>query len=116
LSTRRPLARPITLGEWLFTFYGTWNWTGVGNDYYRPLVVTLFQIDYLIYGLRPLGFHLTNILLHLVNSCLVARILAAWVRLRWALAGATFFALHPMAATGLASASVRTFSARCSSC
>ena len=101
-------ARPITLGEWLFTFYGTWNWTGVGNDYYRPLVVTLFQIDYLIYGLRPAGFHLTNILLHLVNSYLVARILATWVRPRWALAGAAFFALHPMAATGLAWISERT--------
>ena len=36
-------ARPITLGEWLFTFRGTWNWTGIGNDYYRPLIVTLFS-------------------------------------------------------------------------
>ena len=26
-------ARPITLGEWLFTFYGTWNWTGIGYHY-----------------------------------------------------------------------------------
>jgi hypothetical protein len=101
-------ARPITLGEWLFTFYGTWNWTGVGNDYYRPLVVTLFQIDYLLYGLRPATFHLTNILLHTLNACLVWRILATWVRPRWALAGAAFFALHPMAATGLAWISERT--------
>ena len=101
-------ARPITSGEWLFTFYGTWNWTGVGNDYYRPLVVTLFQIDYLLYGLRPAAFHLTNILLHTLNACLVWRILATWVRRQWALAGAAFFALHPMAATGLAWISERT--------
>ncbi|MGH9462786.1 MAG: glycosyltransferase family 39 protein, partial [Vicinamibacteria bacterium] len=101
-------ARPITLGEWLFTFYGTWNWTGVGNDYYRPLVVTLFQIDYLLYGLRPAAFHLTNVLLHTLNACLVWRILVTWVRSRWALAGAAFFALHPMAATGLAWISERT--------
>ncbi len=101
-------ARPITLGEWLFTFYGTWNWTGIGNDYYRPLVVTLFQIDYHLYGLRPAGFHLTNILLHILNSTLVAWFLAHWVRRRWALAGAAFFALHPMAATGLAWISERT--------
>jgi hypothetical protein len=101
-------ARPITLGEWLFTFHGTWNWTGVGNDYYRPLVVTLFQMDYLLYGPRPAAFHLTNILLHTLNACLVWRILATWVRPRWALAGAAFFALHPMAATGLAWISERT--------
>jgi hypothetical protein len=101
-------ARPITFGEWLFTFYGTWNWTGVGNDYYRPLVVTLFQMDYLLYGLRPAAFHLTNILLHTLNACLVWRILVTWVRSRWALAGAAFFALHPMAATGLAWISERT--------
>ena len=101
-------ARPITLGEWLFTFRGTWNWTGIGNDYYRPLIVTLFQIDYHLYGLRPAGFHLTNILLHILNSTLVAWFLARWVRKRWALAGAVFFALHPMAATGLAWISERT--------
>jgi len=101
-------ARPISLSEWLFTFYGTWNWTGVGNDYYRPLIVTLFQIDYLLYGLRPAGFHLTNIFLHVLNSYLVAHFLSFWVRPRWALAGATFFALHPMAATGLAWISERT--------
>ncbi len=101
-------ARPITLGEWLFTFYGTWNWTGIGNDYYRPLIVTLFQVDYHLYGLRPPGFHLTNILLHILNSTLVAWFLARWVRWKWALAGATFFALHPMAATGLAWISERT--------
>jgi hypothetical protein len=101
-------ARPITFGEWLFTFYGTWNWTGIGNDYYRPLIVTLFQIDYLVYGLRPAGFHLTNILLHIVNGYLVVCILSSWVRRRWALAGAIFFALHPMAATGLAWISERT--------
>ena len=101
-------ARPITLGEWLFTFYGTWNWTGIGNDYYRPLIVTLFQIDYHVYGLRPAGFHLTNILLHTLNSTLVAWFLARWVRWKWALAGAAFFALHPMAATGLAWISERT--------
>ena len=101
-------ARPITLSEWLFTFRGTWNWTGIGNDYYRPLIVTLFQIDYHLYGLRPAGFHLTNILLHILNSTLVAWFLARWVRKRWALAGAVFFALHPMAATGLAWISERT--------
>ena len=101
-------ARPITLSEWLFTFYGTWNWTGIGNDYYRPLIVTLFQIDYLIYGLRPAGFHMTNILLHIVNSYLVACFLSTWLRRKWALAGATFFALHPMAATGIAWISERT--------
>jgi hypothetical protein len=101
-------ARPVGLSEWLFTFHGSWNWTGIGNDYYRPLIVTLFQIDYLAYGFQPVGYHLTNLLLHILNAYLVACILSGWVRRRWGLAGAILFALHPMSATGMAWISQRT--------
>jgi hypothetical protein len=101
-------ARPVSLSQWLFTFHGTWNWTGIGNDYYRPLIVTLFQVDYLTYGFWPVGYHLTNIVLHILNSYLVFHILSGWIRWRWALAGAALFALHPMSATGMAWISQRT--------
>ena len=101
-------ARTISFSEWLYTFYGSWNWTGIGNDYYRPLTVTLFQMDYLLYGFRPVGYHLTNILLHILNAYLVAHILSGWVRWRWAVAGSALFALHPMCATAMAWISQRT--------
>ncbi len=41
----------------------------MGN--YHPLAMLSLTIDYQIFGYNPLGFHLTNLLLHLVNSWLV---------------------------------------------
>jgi len=103
------LTQPLTLGQWLMTFGDTWDSLGMATvDYYRPLVTTLFQIDLALYGLRPAGFHLTNILLHIFNSFLLFLFLSRWVRRRWALAGAAFFALHPMASTAVTWISQRT--------
>lgn len=40
---------------------------------YRPLCVLTFRWNYLIHGLEPYGYHLVNILLHLVVSLLYFR-------------------------------------------
>ncbi|MEE9542330.1 MAG: tetratricopeptide repeat protein [Thermodesulfobacteriota bacterium] len=45
--------------------------TGSTSNYYRPLMHISFMIDYAIFGLVPWGFHLTNILVHALNSTLV---------------------------------------------
>src|SRR3989337_1165105 len=34
------------------------------SNYYRPLMHIIYMIDYHIFGLKPWGFHLTNIILH----------------------------------------------------
>ena len=39
--------------------------------YYRPLSTLSFRVDYSFWGLNPLGYHLTNLLLHLLNALLV---------------------------------------------
>ena len=42
-----------------------WAFEGRGiSNYYRPLMHIIYMIDYHIFGLKPWGFHLTNILLH----------------------------------------------------
>jgi hypothetical protein len=39
--------------------------------FYRPLVDVFFTGDYLLWGVHPLGWRLTNLVLHLVNTLLV---------------------------------------------
>ena len=38
------------------------------SNLYRPLAVISFMSDYAIWGLKPFGFHLTNLILHLLNG------------------------------------------------
>ncbi len=39
-----------------------------GETSYRPVVTFTYFLDYALFGLRPWGFHLTNILLHAING------------------------------------------------
>ncbi len=43
--------------------------------YYRPIVSTTYALDYAIWGLNPLGFHLTNIIFNLICSLILFAIL-----------------------------------------
>lgn len=50
-----------------------------GKDYfelskemtYRPVVTFTYLLEYALFGLKPLGFHLTNIMLHTLNGVLL---------------------------------------------
>ncbi len=42
-----------------------------GADYWRPLSYLSHALDYAIWGLNPVGHHLTNIILHSANTFLV---------------------------------------------
>lgn len=42
-----------------------------GEDTYRPAVTATYIFDYTIWGLNPIGYHLTNILFHSLNSILI---------------------------------------------
>lgn len=71
---------------------GIW-WRGA--NFFRPLVAASLYLDYRLYGLHPLGFHLTNVLLHSGCAFFVYRIAAALSldRLTALLAGVAFLAL-----------------------
>jgi len=43
--------------------------------YYRPIVSTTYALDYAIWGLKPSGFHLTNVIIHTIASLILFLIL-----------------------------------------
>ncbi len=44
-----------------------WMWT-THLGHYIPLTWMTFGLDYLLWGMNPLGYHLTNLLLHVANA------------------------------------------------
>jgi Flp pilus assembly protein TadD len=69
----------------------------VSHDMTRPLVNASYAVDRALWGAGPFGFHLTSLLLHLLNVVLlfqIARRLDS--RVEVAFAAAALFAVHPM--------------------
>ncbi len=49
-----------------------WKFRGIEHtSYYRPLLHIIYMANYLVFGLRPWGFHLVNVLFHVSVSILV---------------------------------------------
>jgi hypothetical protein len=69
------------------------------GDFYRPVTNLSIALDYAVWGLAPFGYHLTDLLVFVVNGallCAFARKLFgadAWLA---GLVAALVFALHPM--------------------
>ncbi len=87
-----------------------WMFTNVDLGHYQPLGWVTLGLDYVLWGMDPHGYHLTNLILHALNGVLfyfvALRLLAAAFRhplnpgefsLRAAaLFAALLFALHPL--------------------
>ena len=86
-----------------------WMFTTVRMGHWMPLNWISFGFDYLVWGMRPLGYHLTNVLLHAAAASVLylvtARLLRAalprrapsdpWLR-AGALVAALAFGIHPL--------------------
>jgi Tfp pilus assembly protein PilF len=86
-----------------------WSEVGEVSSYYRPLVALTFFLDVQVWGLHPVGFHLTNVLAHMAVTLAVLSVarrttggeLAAVVC-------ALAFALHPLHTESVSFVSGRT--------
>ncbi len=98
-----------------------WMFTTFLMGHYQPLSWVTFAIDYLLWGMDPFGYHLTNVLLHTANAVLFyfvsRRLLGAGLSVstgaeNWRLdftAGlaALLFAIHPLRVESVAWATER---------
>jgi hypothetical protein len=94
-----------------------WMFTTTLAGHWIPVTWISFAVDHRLWGMNPLGYHLTNVLLHAATAvvfCFVAlRLLRVATRagegvLRLgALAAALFFAIHPLRVESVAWATER---------
>jgi tetratricopeptide (TPR) repeat protein len=87
----------VTLNNTLRDLGGLWRiWLEpTATPQYYPLVHSSFWLEYQLWQLNPLGYHLVNVLLHVAAAVLLWRVLVmlavpgAWI-------AAAIFALHPV--------------------
>ncbi len=92
-----------------------WQPFVLSPNYFRPLGLLTFVLELRLWGLQPAAFHLTNILLHAVNTALVTLLLARalpwreeqpWGNLLVPALG-LLYGLHPVLIEGVAFISSR---------
>ncbi len=79
--------------RWAFSYTENIDLVGL----WLPLAFLSHMLDCQIYGLNPAGHHLTNVILHIVNSLLILLAFTYMTRRFWlSFALACLFALHPL--------------------
>ncbi len=103
LIVQNPLIRSLS-------FASIWTaFTSYDPELYIPLTFLSYQLNYLIGGLNPFIYHLTNLLLHAVNALLVTGIAyklsskTTWI----AVVCGLLFAVHPLHTEAVMWASAR---------
>lgn len=71
-----------------------WTKPGATPQYY-PLVFSVFWVEYHLWGYHPTGFHIVNILLHIINALLLWAVLNR-LRIQAAFFVSLLFAVHPV--------------------
>jgi len=98
-----------------------WMFTTIHMGPYQPLSWLTLGVDYLLWGMNPVGYHLTSIILHAANAVffyficrrlLIAALLLAENEQSWRLTlsaafAALFFAVHPLRVESVAWATER---------
>ncbi len=75
--------------HWAMTSFYASNW--------HPLTWMSHMLDWRLFGLQPLGYHLVNVLFHLANILLLFYLLRWMTGLTWRSAAvALLFAIHPL--------------------
>ncbi len=97
-----------------------WMFTTFHDANYHPLSWLTLGIDYVLWGMNPVGYHLTNLGLHALNAVLFYFLIAAFLKRTVAVSntslfgvqisafiGALFFSIHPLRVETVAWVSAR---------
>ena len=88
---------------------GLWRmWSQFYYQHYSPVMLMSYALDYQVWGLNPLGYHLTNVLLHGLNGVLVYFV-CQWLQPSRFVAGlaSVLFIIHPVQVESVAWVSER---------
>ncbi|XP_059482286.1 protein O-mannosyl-transferase TMTC2-like isoform X2 [Neocloeon triangulifer] len=79
-------------------FWGTPMHHSGSHKSYRPLTILTFRLNYLLGGLKPVGYHATNVLLHALVSALLPLWASTTLHLppKTTLLAGLLFAVHPV--------------------
>ncbi|MCC6759408.1 MAG: tetratricopeptide repeat protein [Candidatus Omnitrophica bacterium] len=73
------------------------------NPYYRPFLDIVYRLEFFFFGPSPVGYHLVNILLHVVNAVLIMVLtLRLTQRQGFAWCVAALFLVHPIQSEAVA--------------
>lgn len=90
-------------GYFTQTFWNPTDHQRQDRSFYRPLVTMSYALEWQLWNGKPSGFHLTNLLLHLLNCLLVFLLARKWgARELPAAFGAALFGLLPRLAESVA--------------
>lgn len=76
------------------TFYV--HGAGTFGLYYKPIMMTLFSLIYSVFGSQAFIYHLTQMILHIVNSCLLFLFFAKFFGKKVSFSLAALFLIHPI--------------------
>ncbi|MFH1050875.1 MAG: hypothetical protein V1779_08110 [bacterium] len=89
----RDYERINQIGNWEQEFSKSYMY----NSYYRPLVTISLMLNAKMSEQEPTSYHLTNIIIHIVNACLVFSLLVLLGYKRFLpLIGGLIYAVHPV--------------------
>jgi tetratricopeptide (TPR) repeat protein len=97
LIINNPLIRSFSMMKEIFT-HGFW--AGSGN-YYRPLSIFTYLLDYQVWGLDPAMFHLSNVLIHVFASLALFAVLRFHFSENASLWAALVYCVHPALSTNV---------------
>ncbi|MCE5212579.1 MAG: tetratricopeptide repeat protein [Deltaproteobacteria bacterium] len=74
-----------------------WSFFTTYAEFWHPLTWLSLMFDYELYGLNAGGYHMTNLILHILSTLLLFRLFHRMTEALWPSAFvAAFFALHPL--------------------